>query len=187
MQRRPCLAPTRRASFQESNSLLQAKSFWGFFRPVSSNLSCQVMCIHSNQRIRAVLQVEFWASYLRSTWSPRTRSHVALVVYFFLLSTPMSANEQLFLLIFFRARCNDWLAAQIFCREFKWTLTLALKAFSPFSLLAQTFFFSNQKRNAAAFSTLERKQAWVLNSIWSFVTGFLSFASLDFSDYKGND
>ena len=43
---------------------------------------------------------------------------MSLWLYFFLLSEPMSANEQLFLLIFFRACCNDCLGAQIFCRKF---------------------------------------------------------------------
>ena len=112
------LAPTRKASFQESNSLLQAKSFWGFFRPVSSNRSCQVMCIHSNQG--------FALSFKSSSELLISGRHgvpeldrMSLWLYFFLLSTPMSANEQLFLLIFFRARCNDLLAAQIFCRELK--------------------------------------------------------------------
>ena len=166
------LAPTRKASFQGSNSMLQAKSFLAFLQTCLFKPFVSGHVYTSQPKDSHCYSSRVWKP-MRSTRSPasRTRSHVALVVFLLAFQTDVCKWATVFA-YFFRACCNDCLGAQIFCRKFNAARNadFSLRSFqSSFSSCAEAF--SNQKRSVT----------W---SIWSFVTGFEAIART--SVYKGN-
>lgn len=148
---RPCSRQPERHLFKRATLCCKPNLFWCFFRPVCSNLSCQVMCIHPKQRIRTVIQVEFWSLY-EVDMEPHFQNLIACRFGCISSCFPSRCLQM--------SNCFCWsfsvlVAMTVWVRKSfaessmeQETLTLAFKAFSPVSRLGQRFFFKPKvKRN----------------------------------------